>query len=110
MSKAARDKGAAAEREIVQILKAAGWWTARRTHDGRNQNGRGDIHGGPAGCHLEIKRQERLNVPAAIKQAIDDARPIDVPIVIHRPSRHDWYATLPLDELLTLLKLREMGL
>lgn len=105
-----RNKGAAAEREVADIIRRAGWPTARRTHDGRAQAGRGDIMGGPSGCHIEIKRQERLNVPGALRQAADDAGLLDIPVVVHRPSRHEWMATLPLDELLTLLKLREMGL
>jgi len=104
-----RRKGADAEREVVTIFKSHGWPQARRTSDGHDQHGRGDIIDGPAGCHIEIKRQERLNVPAALRQAIADADRYDIPIVIHRPSRHGWMATLELDELLALLQLREHG-
>jgi hypothetical protein len=107
MSARERCKGAVAEREVVQLLRDHGWTTARRTSDGRGQQTRGDITNGPAGAHLEIKRQERLNVPAALRQAHADANPLDVPIVIHRPSRQAWMATLPLDDLLALLQLRE---
>jgi hypothetical protein len=106
MSKMSRTKGAVVEREVIAILHAHGWLRAQRTSDGRAQSSRGDVTGGPAGCHLEIKRQERLNVPAALSQAIRDAG-LDVPVVVHRPSRHEWMATLPLDELLPLLALRE---
>ncbi len=104
-----RRKGAKAEIEIVGILRAAGWGRARRTHDGRDQAGRGDVAHGPAGVHLEVKRQERLNVPAAVRQAVADADPLDLPVVVHRPNRCGWMATLPLDELLALLALRERG-
>jgi hypothetical protein len=107
MSARERRKGAVAEREVVQLLRDYGWRTARRTSDGRGQQSRGDVTNGPAGAHLEIKCQERLNVPAALRQAHDDANPLDVPIVVHRPSRQEWMATLPLDELLALLQLRE---
>jgi hypothetical protein len=107
MGAAQRSKGARGEREIVEILKAHGWKDARRTSDGRAQSTRGDVIHGPEGCHIEIKRQERLNVPGALTQAVEDAGPHDIPIVIHRPSRHEWMATLPLDELLPLLALRE---
>jgi hypothetical protein len=108
MTATERRKGAVAEREILAILKAAGWPHAHRTSDGRNQTGRGDILHGPPGTHIEIKRQERLNVPKALSQAINDAHELDIPIVIHRPSRHQWMATLPLDDLLDLLALREI--
>lgn len=109
MSAAQRLKGAAAEREVINLLRVYGWRDAGRTSDGRAQSARGDVVRGPAGCHLEIKRQERLNVPAALDQAIGDANKLDVPIVVHRPSRHAWMATLPLEDLLPLLALRERG-
>lgn len=106
MSATERVKGAVGEREIVNLLH--GFWPhAERTSNGRVQNGRGDIAHGPAGCHIEIKRQERLNVPRAFDQVQADANPLDIPILVHRPSRHVWMATLPLDELLPLLALRE---
>ena len=102
-----RRKGATGELELAAILRDHGWPRARRTHDGRAQVDRGDIANGPAGCHLEVKRQERLNVPAALAQTVADAGPTLVPILVHRPSRHVWMATLPLEELLPLLRLRE---
>lgn len=107
MSAVERNKGAAAEREIVHILRDAGWKDAERTHDGRAQRTRGDIRNGPAGVHLEVKRQEKLNVPKALRQVEADANPLDLPVLVHRPSRQEWCATLPLDELLALLKLRD---
>ena len=107
MGKASRTKGARGELEIVALLRDHGWPRARRTHDGREQAQRGDIANGPAGVYWEVKRQERLNVPAALAQVERDAPPLDLPILVHRPSRQDWMATLPLDELLSLLQLRE---
>jgi hypothetical protein len=108
MSVTERRKGAEFEREVVRILRACGWTFAGRSSDGRNQKARGDIINGPAGCHLELKRQERLNVPKAFDQATADAGDA-IPILVHRPSRHEIMATLPLDELLPLLQLRERG-
>ena len=107
MSASQRLKGAAGEREIVSALKAAGWPHADRTSNGKAQNTRGDIMNGPQGVHIEIKRQEKLNICSALDQAISDANPLDVPIVIHRPSRHEWMATLKLEDLLTYLAARE---
>lgn len=109
MSARERNKGARGELEIVHILHAHGWKNARRTHDGREQKARGDIANGPEGVHLEVKRQEKLNVPKAVAQAAADANPLLIPVVVHRPSRAEWMATLPLDELLPLLKLREQA-
>ena len=107
MSRRERDKGARGEREVVTLIRAAGWSRAERTSNGRAQIGRGDIRNGPAAAHIEIKRQERLNVPAAFDQIVRDADPLDLPVLVHRPSRQQWMATLPLDELLALLQLRE---
>lgn len=102
-----RSKGKNGELEIVHVLRAHGWPLAQRTHDGRVQASRGDISGGPEGVHFEVKRHERLSVPAAFDQIRRDANPLDLPVLIHRPSRHDWMATLELLELLPLLRLRE---
>ncbi len=109
MSATERRKGAVAEREVTGILHRHGWGLADRTSNGREQSGRGDIAHGPAGCHIEVKRHERLNVPRALDQIAADANELDVPILVHRPSRHEWMATLPLEELLPLLALREFG-
>ena len=109
MSATERRKGADAEREIVRMLKDRGWKDARRTSDGREQHARGDIAHGPVGFHIEIKRHERLNVPKALRQIENDANKLDVPLLIHRPSRQEWMATLPLGELLALIQLRELA-
>lgn len=104
--KAERAKGGAGEREIVRVFRIHGWPDAERTSNGRSQDGRSDIANGPAGCAVEVKRQERLNVPKAFDQLDADAAGL-IPVLVHRPSRHEWMATLPLGELLPLLKLRE---
>lgn len=108
MSLMERRKGAVGEREVARVLREYGWALAQRTHDGRAQAGRGDIAYGPAHVHIEVKRQERLNVPAAFDQVKRDAG-LDIPVLVHRPSRHEWMATLPLEELLPLLALKERG-
>lgn len=110
MSARERLKGATGEREIVQMLRLYGWPNAERTSNGREQSGRNDIANGPAGCAIEIKRQEKLSVPRAFDQLIRDSDPRDIPVLVHRPSRHQWMATIPLAELLPLLALRERGL
>lgn len=106
MSATERRKGANFEREVIRVMRGMGWPLAGRTSDGRNQSARGDIINGPAGCHFELKRHERLNVPKAFDQATGDANGL-IPVLVHRPSRHETMATLPLDELLALLRLAE---
>lgn len=106
MGRMSREKGAAAERELVAILRGHGWTRAHRNHQSGGQGG-GDIARGPEGVHLEVKRQERLNIPAWLRQAHDEAGEHELPIVVFRQSHGRWHAVLPLDELLALLRLRE---
>lgn len=109
MSKTERAKGGRGEREVVHIFRDSGYPDAERTSNGREQKGKNDIANGPAGCAVEVKFVERLNVPKALDQLVRDSDPLDIPVLVHRPSRHRWMATLPLDDLLPLLVLRERG-
>lgn len=91
---------------MCAILKAFGWGRARRNliHP---QFGR-DILDGPAGTAISVKLTERLKLREAYAEVSAYAG-MDVPIVVHRCSRQPWLATLPLEELLPLLALRERG-
>ncbi|MEK6327490.1 MAG: hypothetical protein AABM66_08215 [Actinomycetota bacterium] len=106
MSALSRRKGARGELEVVELLRAAGFTSARRNF-GSGSAGGGDIAGGPGGIHLEIKRGRRIDLPGAVRQAELEAQPHETPVVAHRRDGEDWNATLPLDDLLALLALRE---
>lgn len=101
-----RSKGNRAEREIIDLLRALGWTGARRNFQSGGQGG-GDVIGGPADVHLEVKHRERAEIWTWIQQAEDEARPTDLPLVAFRRNRSQWYAAVPLEELLALLALRE---
>ena len=101
----ARTKGGAAEREIVDILRALGWKEARRNFRS-GADGGGDVLGVP-GVHIECKRRERCDIWSWIAQSEGDARPTDIPLVVFRRNRSGWYVCLPFEELLPLLALRE---
>lgn len=107
MSARERRKGKAGELEVVALCRAAGWHDACRTHDGRTQRGRGDIALGPGGVHFEVRRRETACIWAWLEDAEREAAPTELPVVAFRRSRSGWYAALPLDELLALLRLRE---
>lgn len=96
MSATQRRKGADAEREVAQLLTAAGFPCVRT---GRNGVTADDLQHSLAGVHLEVKRRERLNVSEAMEQAIRDAG-VRSPVVIHRRSREPWLATVLLSDLL----------
>lgn len=107
MSASQRRKGARGELEVLTLLHAHGWPAAHRNF-GSGSRGGGDITAGPAGTVLEVKRHGgRLDLPAAVRQAQAAAGPTDLPVVAHRRDGEEWMATLPLDELLALLQLRQ---
>lgn len=104
-----RRKGAAGELEVIEVLRAHGWPLAHRNFDSGSAGG-GDIARGPAGVHLECKRTERAEIWQWIAQALRDTQATtDIPVVAFRRSHAGWWACLPLDELLSLLALREFA-
>ena len=106
MSASERRKGAVGEREVVKLLHAYGWTDAKRTSDGATQAARGDIAGGPAGVSFEVRRREALSIWRCLEQAESDAGAL-LPVVAFRRSRSRWYAAVPLETLLRML--REQG-
>jgi len=102
----AKGKGNAAEREVVDLLRAYGWTSARRNFASGGYGG-SDVVDGIPGVALEIKRQEACRIWSWIAQCEAAAKPTDTPIVVFRRNRSRWYGCLPLDDLLELLKLRE---
>lgn len=108
-----RRKGKSGELEVVHILHAAGLTEARRTPNSGGLAWRGDIAGVP-GHIIEVKRCERLNVPAWLKQAYGDARGGEVPVVAFRRSASSsverdpdtrWHVVVPLEEWARLVAL-----
>jgi Holliday junction resolvase len=103
-----RAKGNRAEREVIDLLHEYGWKSARRNFQSGGQGG-GDIIAGPTDVHVEVKHRERAAIWEWISQAESEARPTDIPLVAFRRNRSQWYAAVPLDEFLALVKLRETG-
>lgn len=99
-------KGATGENEVRDLARAHGFLECRRNF-GSGASGGGDLTGIP-GVHIEVKRVERLDLPKAWRQACAAAASTETCVVAHRKSGGRWLATLELDELLTLLRLREV--
>ena len=95
-------KGAAGERELANVLKKHGYAT-RRGQQYCGANGDADVVG-LDGIHIECKRVERLNIDAAMEQAVNDAKPDEVPAVFHRKNRKGWLVTMRLDDWLEIYK------
>ena len=96
-------KGADGEKELREILKRHGYDVTR---GGSQTYGTiPDLVGLP-GVHIECKRQERLDLMGAIRQAEADAARFKdgLPAVFHRRNRSPWLVTMPLVDWLTLYK------
>lgn len=101
MGKASRDKGKRGERECAALLKAHGF-DARRGQQFNGSDGSADVVGLP-GFHIEVKRTEALRIYEAMKQAEDDARDGEIPLVLHRRNREGWLAILKADDFLEMI-------
>lgn len=89
-------KGANGEREVRDILNAAGVGARR---DGRLDD---DLVHGLDGFHLEVKRRESYALGKWIAQAEADSRG-RIPIVIFRKSNQPWRAVLDFATLVRLI-------
>lgn len=95
-----RQKGAAGERELSQILREYGY-NCRRGQQYSGASGDADVIG-LEGIHIECKRVERLNIEDAMAQAKRDAREDELPAVFHRKNHHGWLVTMPLPDWIRL--------
>lgn len=102
MAKNSRNKGAAGERELANLLKEHGY-KSRRGQQYCGANGDADVVG-LDGIHIECKRVERLNIDDAMAQAVADAKEGEKPAVFHRKNRKGWLVTMPLEDWLEMYK------
>ena len=108
MGKMSRDKGARAERAVVAWLRENGYPDARRylAGDGKQP---GDIDAIP-GVALEVKDQATYSIGAWLAQAIDEAGPDRLPVVVMHPKgvrvddTGNWWAVLRFSDLVDLVR------
>ncbi len=93
-------KGSAGERELCEVLTAAGHKAHRNDQMFKGGKNNPDVSAeGLEAYHIEAKRVERLNVHEAMKQAERDAGN-KIPIVAHRRNHEPWLVTLYLQDFL----------
>lgn len=81
------------ERVLANLLKAYGY-DCKRGQQYCGTNGDADVVGLP-GIYIECKRVERLNIEAAMDQAISNAMGTDkAPSVFHRKNGKKWLVTM----------------
>ena len=102
MSRTSQKKGRAAELELCRLLNEHG--IPAKPGTALNYGTEPDILG-VAGFHVEVKRRERVEIGAWMKQAEHDALKFGgFPCVMHRRSREAWRVTMPLSAWLALYK------
>jgi hypothetical protein len=100
-----RRKGARGETEFIKKLNEH-WPEACRNLD-QFGSSKADVLN-IKGVHWQIKRVGRnIQIWAALQQAENEAAAFDLPVVAFRRDHGQWYAALPADELIALLRLRE---
>lgn len=84
-------KGKTGERDLAEKLRTYGY-EARRGVQYSGLTGAADVVGLP-GIHIEVKRYKTITdsqLQEALRQAIRDARPGEVPAVFYREDRKKW--------------------
>lgn len=100
MGASQRRNGADGERALALFLRETLGIEARRS--GQNYVFQAeDVFHSLHGLHIECKRVERINVPAAMEQAKAAAKG-NVPTVWHRRNRGEWLVTIRGEDVLTL--------
>lgn len=102
-----RAKGARFERTLAGRLRDHGY-KGRRGQQYCGANGDADVLGLP-GIHIEAKHVERLNLYDAMSQSKHDAKPGEIPVVMHKKNHCNILVTLEFDEFMMLYKEWEQG-
>ena len=103
MGRASQRKGRAGELELARILQGYGY----DVQPGRVQSyGEVPDLSGLPGVHIKCKRNERLNVPEAMAQAVRDANRFQdgAPAVFFRRSRSPWLVVMKLEDWIRLYR------
>ena len=96
--RASRTKGQRGEREIVAFMARLGYTTARGWQS-RQGHAQCDVEG--TEWWIEVKRGKKVNVRAAMRQALGD-RDTRRPLVVWRDDREPWMVSLSLEDAVRL--------
>ena len=92
---------------VSKRTKWRGIWRVKRSSrlSARKSFRSEDLSGLP-GVHIKCKRNERLNVPEAMAQAVRDAERFQdgAPTVFHRRNRSGWLVTQRLEDWMEMHK------
>ena len=101
MGRSSQAKGRLGERELSALLNEKGYST--RPGAPVSFGGEPDVLGLP-GVHIEVKRRECADIPAALRKAAQDAEYFsggeDIPVVFTRGNGQHWRAVMDLEAFL----------
>lgn len=101
-------KGKRGERELANWLKERGV-EARRGQQFAGGGDSPDVVTDMA-VHIECKLVRATDIYGWLAQAKRDAKPGNLPVVVHRKNGKDWVAIIDMNDMLELLKMREVDL
>lgn len=93
-----KQKGKRGELECASVLRELGFDSVRRSVQ---YNGKGDGLAdliGIDGVHIEVKRDEHLNIYDAMDQAKGDAKEGETPVVIFRKNNKKWLVAQQIED------------
>lgn len=100
-----RRKGAVGEREVAALFREiVGEALVYRTPRSGGGVEKGDLSGDTLGLHVEVKRAERLMLPAWTAQAEGDCPEDKIPVVFYRSNGQPWRVSMQAAHFLELLK------
>jgi len=100
-------KGKTGEREVAKLLRDYGFEARRGVQYSGGADSPDVVSDFP--LHIEVKRVEKLNIDAAVRQAENDAGNT-LFSVFHRKNKQDWLVTMKAETLLELLRGDKLGL
>jgi len=103
MGKKSRDKGKRGERLLASFLRDEGYECRRGVQYAGGPDSP-DVIGLP-GIHIECKFvKDRLNIHAALKQSIRDAKEGEIPVVFFKRDREDWRVTMQATDFMKIFR------
>lgn len=95
--KSSKAKGYRGEVEFRDLLRAHGFYATRE------KGSLDDCTHSVPGIHFEVKRREKLDIPAHMRQATEQAGD-RIPVVAFRGNRQPWRVILDADAFLLMVK------
>ena len=105
LAKAAKVRGKKGELDARNKWREHGY-TAERTIQVKGGRDAADItvEGVSGAFHIEVKNVEQFHLYPSLAQAIDDAGPLQTPIVMHERNGQEFVVVLSADDFINLVK------